>query len=388
MTRPTTLNAFAVAAPGLEALVAGELAQLGVAGGTAVEGGVEFPVIVKDVYRANLHLRTASRVLIRLARFPVVSFSELERNARRVPWKQVIRRGDQVQLRVTCRKSKLYHSGAVAERLMRDIVERIGAQPVAPSKDPDADPGPAQLIVVRIERNQCTISADSSGEHLHRRGYRTAVTPAPLRETLAAAMLVASRWDRTSPLLDPFCGSGTIPIEAALMAANIAPGMDRAFRFMDWPGFDDAVWNDLRAQAKREERRNAVPVIVGSDRSEAALRAAAANASRAGVAELVRLERADALDLSASSIATAWVVTNPPYGVRLGERSEARAAAGAFLSAVAAEHPGWQLSVLVPAGNGGGPRGLALRPVLQTRNGGLEVTLLSTATDSGATAAL
>src|SRR5688572_16506996 len=209
-------DAFAVAAPGLEPLVAAELTGLGIAGANVVDGGVEFNASQKALFEANLHLRTASRVLVRLARFRALTFAELEKRAKRVPWESVVPRKAQVVLRVTCKKSRLYHSGAVAERLERDLVERLGAVVGRTKSDDDSatdtPADEAQLIVVRFDHDHCTISADSSGAHQHLRGYRTSVTEAPMRETLAAALLLASGWDRRSPLVDPFCGSGTIPI--------------------------------------------------------------------------------------------------------------------------------------------------------------------------------
>src|SRR4030095_10938323 len=161
-------EAFAVAAPGLEAIVAAELAELKVKDARVMEGGVEFTASQKALYEANLHLRAASRVLVRLARFRAVSFAELERNARKVHWERILNRGDSVALRVTCRKSRLYHSDAAAERIERDLAERMGpvALRPAPSDEGESPEPTAQLIVVRLDHDRCTISADSSGAHL------------------------------------------------------------------------------------------------------------------------------------------------------------------------------------------------------------------------------
>lgn len=371
-----TLHAFAVAAPGLESLVAAELNGLGVSDTLILEGGVEFAATTRALYEANLHLRTASRVLVRLARFRAVTFGELERRARTVPWERVIGSGDRVLLRVTCRKSKLYHSGAVAERLARDIAERAGATAATTGREEgDEEPQGAQLVVVRLDRNQCTVSADSSGAHLHQRGYRTAVTPAPLRETLGAAMVIASGWDRASPLLDPFCGSGTIPIEAALIAARIAPGIGRSFRFMEWPGFDESLWSQAVLRARKAEAREGLPVIAGSDRSPAAVRAAVDNATRAGVERLVRFGQVDAARVEPPGT-PGWVVTNPPYGVRLGDRGSARDLMTAFGRALRQACAGWNLTVLAQAN----PRrdlGIDLEEGIGTVNGGLRVHVYS-----------
>src|SRR4051812_6625037 len=212
---------FAATAPGLESIAAGELKSLGVKG-RQEPGGVAFEGDLNGVYLANLWLRTASRVLLRLGRFHASTFYELERRAKKLPWADFLPATGSVEVRVTCRKSRLYHSDAVAERILGAIARvapagidvKIGAAPG--EGDDEAETSSRQLIVVRIVDDQCEVSADTSGELLHRRGYRQEVARAPLRETLAAAMVLASGWDKRQPLLDPMCGSGTIPIEAAL----------------------------------------------------------------------------------------------------------------------------------------------------------------------------
>ena len=370
-------DAFAVAAPGLEQLVAGELEALGVKDARTVDGGVEFAASARLLYEANLCLRTASRVLVRLANFRALSFAELEKRARRIPWERVLTRGQRVTLRVTCRKSRLYHSDAVAERVKRDLVERLDAD-VGASRGEADDPETAdegQLIIVRFDHDRCTVSADSSGAHLHQRGYRTSVTEAPMRETLAAALVFASGWDRTSPLLDPFCGSGTIPIEAAMIAANIAPGRNRRFRFMQWPGHDAGLWRRTLAAATGRENLAAVPIIRGSDRSAAAIRAATENAQRAGVGSAVQFERLDALRADPRS-PTGWLVSNPPYGVRLGDEVETQALMAQFAGTLRQRFGGWRLALLAPARF----ERLAGIPLLagpRTTNGGLRVQILT-----------
>jgi len=372
-------DAFAVAAPGLEPLVAAELTGLGIAGAVAVDGGVEFKASQKALFEANLHLRTASRVLIRLARFRALTFAELEKRAKRVPWETVLSRGTKVVLRVTCKKSRLYHSDAVAERIERDLIERVGAVAVRTksndesAEDPHADT--AQLLVIRFDHDHCTISADSSGAHLHQRGYRTSVTEAPMRETLAAALLLASGWDQRSPLLDPFCGSGTIPIEAALMAARIAPGKHRSFRFMQWPGYGPSEWHRVHAKAVAQESPDAVPPIHGYDRSAASIRAATDNAERARVTNLVRFEKQDALRVD-SEATTGFVVTNPPYGVRLGDAGETRRLMADFGIALRERFNGWHVALLAPAQLERTMR-IPLETKLKTTNGGLRVNFLA-----------
>jgi putative N6-adenine-specific DNA methylase len=370
-------EAFAVAAPGLEPIVANELEHLGIAGAQAVDGGVEFNASSRQLYAANLNSRTASRVLVRLAEFKALTFADLERRSKRVAWETVLAKGEPVTLRVTCRKSRLYHSDAVAERIARDLAKRAGADVSASGDDGEgeANGDASQLIVVRLDRDRCTISADSSGAHLHQRGYRTRVTQAPMRETLAAALLLASGWDRQSPLIDPFCGSGTIPIEAALLATQTAPGKNRRFRFMSWPGFDSAGWKEALAEAARREQWDGAIQVLGSDRSAAAVRAATENAERARVQGVVNLEKTDALAVKAPA-EPGWIVSNPPYGVRLGNRADSRRLMSQFGDHLREEFAGWHIALLAP------PQserllGFPLDTRLKTTNGGLRVHVLT-----------
>ena len=211
----TPLAAFAACAPGLEPYLEHELRQLGVGDVRRLAGGVEFAAGLVDVYRANLHLRTAGRVLVRLGHFHAEEFWELEKRAARLEWERYLAPGQPVDVRATCHKSRLYHSDAVAERVARAIGERLGrpAELRLPAQDELA--GEVQLVNVRLDHDECTLSLDSSGELLHRRGYRLETAKAPLRENLAAGLLIAAGWaaavqqppsQDAVPLLDPFCG--------------------------------------------------------------------------------------------------------------------------------------------------------------------------------------
>src|ERR1043165_3410021 len=217
------LDCFAVTPPGVEAVTARELAGLGLTPGGTEPGGGPFLASPRELYTSNLDRRTASRITVRLAEFPARAFYELERKAKRVPWETVTAPGTPVRFRVTSRKSRLYHARGIAERLLscangqRSTVNGNGRDD-GDRGDDDEGGEAAQLFVVRVFRDVVTISADSSGALLHRRGYRLASAKAPLRETLAAALLLGAGYDWRAPLVDPFCGAGTIPIEAALLA--------------------------------------------------------------------------------------------------------------------------------------------------------------------------
>ncbi|CAN5664043.1 THUMP domain-containing protein [soil metagenome] len=373
-----------MAAPGLEAVCAAELAALGIAG-EVVEGGVVWRGPLESVYRANLCSRTASRVVVRAGDFRARTFGELERHAARLPWSLFLRDGTSVTLRVSSRKSKLYHSDAVAERVARVLAVEIGADAsVTKRDDDDEDDVVAQLVVIRFMRDVCTISIDSSGVLLHRRGYRQAVAMAPLRETLAAAMLLGSGWRGTTPLLDPLCGSGTIAVEAALLARNIAPGLadaprePRSYAFEQWPGFDDALWSDVVSAARAAVRPAAGVVIIAADRSAGAVAAARGNAERAGVSDDISFVQRPLSALKPPDGAAAGhLVTNPPYGVRVGDAREVRGLYAAIGAVARQRLAGWTVAMLSAEPRLQAATGLQLRELLSTRNGGIPVRLLA-----------
>ena len=382
-------NFFAICAPGLEPFTARELKDLGlqVASSTSsrdslegrgeVEevGGVECRGSLVDLYRANLRLRTASRVLLHLGSFYADTFSNLGRRAKRLSWEAYLKPGRPVVLRVACHKSRLFHSTAVTERVMESIGSRLGQIPPTKKFDEEEEGNPPQLIIVRLVENRCTLSLDSSGALLSRRGYRLATAKAPLRETLAAGILMASGWDLKSPLVDPFCGAGTIPIEAALMARKIAPGLHRHFAFMDWPDFRPKEWEDLKAQAQEEQGVSGPgPPIMGSDRDAGAIRAARSNAERAGVGEGIEFS---CLPVSAIEppAGPGWVVTNPPHGVRLKSHRDLRSLYIRLGRVLRAKCPGWNAAILCA-----GDSLLKLTDInfdrwFPMRSGGLRVTL-------------
>lgn len=378
------LQLFAVTAPGLEPLAAAELRALGIEG-RAEPGGVAWTGTAEQMYAANLRLRTASRVTVLAAEFRAKTFFELERHARKIPWERWVPRGGAVRLRVTCRKSKLYHEGAVAQRVLDAIEHRVGAvSGTAAGKDDEAgeDEGDAQLFIVRFLRDSCTIRADASGALLHLRGYRQALAKAPLRETLAAAMLLGTGWDGTTPLLDPMCGSGTLPIEAALIARGIAPGLanparePRGYAFTAWPEFDAGAWATAVARAREEVRPAAGVPILGSDRDEGAIQAAAANATRAGVLDDVELSVRPVSAIEPPP-GPGWVVINPPYGVRIGERDPLRNLYAALGRTLRERAPGWTLALLSPDPGLERQVGIPLQEALHTSNGGILVRLMA-----------
>lgn len=399
---PISDELFATTAPGLESITLGEIKRLGLKGKAEV-GGVSYRGDQETIFATNLWLRTASRVLVRLAQFHASTFHELERRANRVPWAEFVPVNGTVRVRVTCRKSRLYHSDAVAERILGAIARVAPGTVQVESESSAADDAdqeletandartPAQLFVVRIVDDQCEISADTSGELLHRRGYRQEIGKAPLRETLAAAILLASGWRPSESLMDPLCGSGTIPIEAALLARGIAPGLTRRFAFMEWKMFEKERWEKVLGQARDAAVTNRVALeISGADRDKGAIEAATRNAKRAGVADDIRFV-VRTLSASVKELENlrnpGWILTNPPYGVRLGDTEGLRnlyATLGSRLKSGAGE--GWRLGILTSDAVLARQTGLPLRARFSTSNGGIPVAFLAQEKPSGVTA--
>lgn len=379
----SALQLFAISAPGIEPITAEEVRALGV-DARAIEGGVRFAGCAELLARANLELRTASRIIVRTTSFLATAFHELERRARSLPWERFVDGRRAVRLRVTCRKSKLYHSDAVAERILGAIVHRLGTEvPAIETSGSDAEEdgadigGDSQLVIVRLAHDRCTISVDSSGDLLHRRGYRMATGKAPLRETLAAAMLLASRWSSDRRLVDPMCGSGTIPIEATLLARRIPPGLGRSFAFERWPETDRSRVDALRARAMERVSRSAVVGIEGADRDAGAIEAARANAARAeklaGVEFSELRFRKGAISELPALDPGSYIVTNPPYGVRVGESARLRSLYAALGKVLRDRALGSTLAILTSDRKLEGQIRIPLEEQFRTRNGGIAV---------------
>ncbi len=301
------MRLFAVSQPGIEKVTAKELLELGIEG-KVVSGGVEFEGALRELYLTNLWLRSASRVLVRLCTFKAKHFAELVRKASKCNWSNYLKEDLPVKIRVTSKCSKLYHTKAIEERIWRSIENSLGFKlPETKFEDEGTS------IIVRFKNDICTISINSSGAMLHKRGYRIAETEAPIRENLAAALVLISGWSGETPLIDPFCGSGTIPIEAALIRANIPPGINRKFAFMEWKNFNDKAWNEIISEARLQLKEPEVPIL-GFDIDPRAVEAASKNAEAARVNNFTEFKNLSFPELPFSE---ATVVTNPPYGERL-----------------------------------------------------------------------
>jgi len=313
----TTQDFFATTAKGMEELLAAELQGLGITVAAPETGGVRFSGDLAACYRANLWLRTANRVLIPLAKFACETPQQLYDGVRTIPWNQHLTPAMTLAVDANLRDSFSTHSGWLALKTKDAIVDTIRDQC---GRRPNVDPHDPDLRVnVHLVKNRCTVSLDSSGASLDRRGYRTERNEAPLRETLAAALVEHSGWDGTIPLIDPMCGSGTILIEAALKASHHAPGLFREqFGFQRWPNFDDKLWKPLLKEA-REAIIDKLPApLLGFDVAPQALEMARNNSERAGTGRMISFARADIRALQLPE-PPGILLFNPPYGARMGE---------------------------------------------------------------------
>jgi putative N6-adenine-specific DNA methylase len=377
-------DAYVIATPGLEQIVTSELRELGIQPGEQETGGVSFQGTLRDLWRVNLHSRTASRVIVRLGAFRVRALGELERRAARLPWERFVQPGTAITVRVTSRKSRLYHTGAVAQRIASGAAlhMRGNLSVSAPGDGEDADATDAQLVIVRLLHDECVISVDSSGALLHRRGYRLATARAPMRETLAAAMLLAIGYRGREPLADPMCGAGTIPIEAALLARQIPPGARRDFAFGRWPDFPAAAWERDRSTALGRAAGSAPFPILAADRDAGAIEATGSNADRAGVSADLELRQAALSAFEPPPGDRGWIVTNPPYGVRVGEEDRLRDLYARFGQVVRERCRGWRVAMVSSGPALPAATGLDLREVLRTTSGGLPIRVLASAPET------
>lgn len=360
---------FAVTGPGLETVCARELTALAMAEVRPVPGGVEFAGELREVYRANLWLRTASRIVVRFGSFRCRDFPALYRQSLRLPWGRFLRPGTRVKLRVSSQRSRLQHTGRIAATV-NEALDRALGRPGSPAD------GPEQLVLIRFEDDVCLLSVDSSGELLHRRGYREETAYAPMRETLAAGLLSLLGWDGSVPLLDPMCGSGTLPIEAALLADRQPPGGRRAFAFMDWPRYRPGLWQALLIEAGRSGQPGRAD-IHGADRDPAALAAARRNAERAGVADRIEFSLRE-LARTPAAEGGGLLLCNPPYGQRIGREEDLCPLFRALGEVGRNLLPGWRIALLTPTDFLARATGLPLQPLASLNNGGIPVTLWAT----------
>ena len=367
----SSVPAFVSCAPGLEPMLLREIQEMDpTLSAKLVTGGVEFSASLEQVYQANLHLGLAIRVLVRVGTFKVSRFDKLVKKVSSLPLREWLPPVTALDVRAKCSKSKLYHSQAVAERVAEGLASQITI---------DATSKRVSRVQVRIVRDLCTISIDTSGEALHRRGYRLATGKAPLREDLSRALLIASGWKPGMSLIDPMSGSGTLVIEAALMSAGRAPGALREFAFQQATGFDNRLFDQLCSGLSAGEAP-AIPTLLGSDRDPQAKSFSAANAQRAGVENWVNFEQAELsrsphFELKHSSQGA--IVTNPPYGKRTGRASTLKALYQSLGHSTQRVPDSWRFGLVATSPKLAYATEVPLKSELRTRNGSLSVVYFS-----------
>ena len=365
------LNCFAVTVPGLEAVTAAELKTLSAHDVVPQEGGVGFSVSMEGLFRINLRSRTATRILLRLAEFKALSFPELYNKAGRIAWERYIGPDTAVEVRAACHGSRLLHSGRAEQAVLdavRDRCAKHGARSGGAGEF-------RQQVLLRIEQNLCTLSLDSSGERLDRRGYRLASGKAPLRETIAAGILQWLDWQAEMPLLTPMCGSGTFAIEAALMARHRAANIGRDFAFLHWPACREKDWQRVLARTEAMECE-VLPQIHASDIEAGIVSQARRNAASAGVSDAIRFVQLDVhrLEVPAAVGGAGLIVCNPPYGDRV--KGDVRGLYRDLGRLFAERFRGWRLAVMVPDQGCENALGLPVTRRLKIKHGGKWVHLL------------
>ena len=326
---------------GLEGLCANELRRLELPEVRAENGRVCCKGGPEDIPRANLNLRTGERVLLVVGRYEATDFEALFQGAKALPWEDFIPREGAFPVKGYSLNSQLHAVPAIQGVLKKAIATRLGEKY---GMDTLPESGALYQVQFSIMKDQVALMLDTSGAGLHKRGYRAVGVAAPLRETLAAAMVILSRYRGRDPFCDPFCGSGTIPIEAALIAKNRAPGLSRAFSAQKWKWLDSNLWLRAADEAMDKEYCGNYE-IWGGDMDPKAVAIARDNAVKADVEDVVRFEVADAVKFHRDA-PVGRVVTNPPYGERILEKKEAEELYKAFGKAASALPQGWQVSVL------------------------------------------
>ncbi|MEM7596621.1 MAG: class I SAM-dependent RNA methyltransferase [Pseudomonadota bacterium] len=331
--RDQAFEIFLTVQPGLEEVLASEAREAGFNVTGQVSGGVLIAGLWPEVWRANLTLRGAGRVLVRVAEFRAMHLAQLDKRARKVDWGAVLRPDVAVRVEATCRGSRIYHNKAAGQRVARAITEELGA-PI------EAKAG--LRVMVRIEDDLCTISLDSSGAPLHQRGLKQAVSKAPMRETLAALFLRQCGYQTGEALVDPMCGSGTFVLEAAERTAGLHPGRARPFAFEQMASFDAERW----AQMKRGAAATSGCVGFGSDRDQGAVQKAVANADRAGVAELCHFATKPISEARPPDTPPGLIMVNPPYGTRIGNKKLLYGLYAALGETARTHFRGWRLGLV------------------------------------------
>jgi len=315
------LELIATAAFGLEAVVSRELKQLGYEEQTVEDGRVSFTGDERAICRANLWLRSADRVLLKLGEFEARDFGQLFDKTKALPWEDWLTEDAAFPVRGRSVRSQLSSVPDCQSIVKKAVVEKLKT---VHHRDWFDETGANRSIEVSLLKDRATLTIDTTGPSLHKRGYRTLVGSAPLKETLAAGPVQLSFWNASRPLVDPFCGSGTIPIEAALLGRNLAPGLGRSFAAEAWPNISPRSWQDAREEAHDLQHNSIEGSIIGTDADENVLKLARQHARAAGVADDLHLQQQPIAEFTTRRT-YGCAICNPPYGQRIGKRDDVEA---------------------------------------------------------------
>ncbi len=361
------MEIFLITAPGQQDLLAQEAREKGFKVTSLMHGGITLRGEWPDVWRANLQLRGATRVLARISEFRALYLSQLEMNIRELDWDSILPHGTSVAIEATCHKSKIYHAGAAKERV-ENAMSACGY--VVFQQADDAQ----HSIRIRIERDVVTVSLDTSGDPLHKRGHKEAVNKAPMRETMASMFLREAKFNGKVPLYDPMCGSGTIPMEAAEIARRLDSGRARNFAFQTLPNFDAEAY----AKMGSPERPAAHPIF-GSDRDNGAITMSTANAARAGLNDTITFHHASVGDITPPCETPGLVIINPPYGGRIGNKKPLFGLYASFGERMKSHFKGWRVAIITTDAALANATTLPFKPAGATvDHGGMKVRLWQT----------
>jgi len=366
MTDSTPFEIFLVGTPGLDAPLYQEVVEAGFASPELIPGGVTIQGGWRDVWRANLVLRGATRVLARIGSFRAFHLAQLDKRCKKFPWTDVLRTDVPVRVEVTSKRSKIYHAGAAAQRIEGGLT----AAGITVSADA------AMVLKTRIDDNLCTFSIDTSGESLHKRGHKEAVNKAPMRENMAAMFLRECGFTGTEPVLDPMCGSGTFPIEAAEIAMGLYPGRTRSFAFEQLASFEADAWAEMKAAGQTQTPKG---LFYGSDRDAGAIRMSTANAERAGVAAYTQFEMKPISEITPPDGPAGLIILNPPYGARIGNKKPLFGLYGSLGTVLKERFKGWRVGIVTSDSGLAKATALPFLPNGPTvAHGGLKVRLFRT----------
>lgn len=350
---------FISTAPGIERLCQKEILTLGLTGSdaTLLKGGVALNARVHECYLTNLKLRLANRILMRVEDFRATNFRQLKKNIADLPWELYLQENAVCEISVTSRHSRLFHTDAIADQF-KEGLEKRGCFAHFKPGDKEGTPRFPQQVFIRAVDDRFSVSIDSSGDLLHKRGLKTHGGKAPIRETTAAAILSLAGYQKGVPLLDPMCGSGTFSLEGAMVTNRIPAGWYRNFAFMGWPCFKNSRWKHIRREAKKRISPSVEPAVFASDRDQASCLALKKTVREKDLAGTISVHRKDFFDLLPSDIKKSLkgaprglVVINPPYGRRLETGADSEKLFVEICHKLQRDFRGWKLALIAPNRN-------------------------------------